>query len=288
MNSPTSSDGSSLPPRIVPGRSARKRPHVRLVAPYATEKSSDLGAIDNAAAGLEAWELRKAFRRRPVVRGVSLRLRRGEAVGLLGPNGAGKTTCFHLIAGLLPLDSGKITVDGTELSSLPMFRRARLGVGYLPQESSIFRGLSVEDNIRAILEYVEQRKQLRSKFLNELLAEFSLSHLRRVEAISLSGGERRRLEIARCLASRPQYLLLDEPFAGVDPKVVGEMRGLVAHLTDHGIGVLITDHNARETFKIVDRVYVIHEGEVISEGTPDEVVDNSEVRDFYLGSMYAE
>lgn len=237
--------------------------------------------------GLRAANLRKSFRHRPVLRGVSIELQRGEVVGMLGPNGAGKTTCFHLIAGLIPLEFGQITIDNTDVSAMPMFRRARLGLGYLPQESSIFRGLSVENNIRAILELTRFTRHRRNEILEELLAEFSLTHLRRAQAVSLSGGERRRLEIARCLASQPQFLLLDEPFAGVDPKAVTEMRQLVAHLKHHNIGVLITDHNTRDTFAVVDRVYILHEGELLCEGPPGEVMTDENVRHLYLGDQYS-
>ncbi|MGM0585382.1 MAG: LPS export ABC transporter ATP-binding protein, partial [Pseudomonadota bacterium] len=212
--------------------------------------------------GLAARSIGKAFRRRPVVRDVSLDLRRGEVVGLLGPNGAGKTTCFYMITGLIPCDSGVIHIDRRDVTDLPMYRRARLGLGYLPQEASIFRGLTVEENILAILELNEPLRARRSARLDELLAEFSITHLRRAPAQSLSGGERRRVEIARCLASDPAYVLLDEPFAGVDPIAVHDIRGLVSHLKDRGIGVLITDHNVRETLEIIDRAYILHEGQV--------------------------
>ena len=261
-----------------PGEDASHgRSFLRMVQPPLPMAESGLDS------GLAVHRLHKAFRRRLVVRDVSLSLRRGEAVGLLGSNGAGKTTCFHLIAGLLPVDAGRILVDGTDVSVLPMYRRARLGIGYLPQESSIFRGLSVADNVLAILQLVEPDHARQSQMLDELLAEFSLTHLRLADAVSLSGGERRRLEIARCLASQPQFLLLDEPFAGVDPKAVGEMRALVSHLKDHNIGILITDHNAYETFQIVDRVYVLHEGEVLAQGTPEEVQQDPDVQSLYLG-----
>ncbi len=243
--------------------------------------------IDPAQTGLHARFLRKSFRRRTVLRDVSLSLRQGEAVGLLGPNGAGKTTCFHLIAGLLHPDEGVIAVDGTDVTGMPMYRRARLGVGYLPQEASVFRGLSVEDNIRAVLQIADISARRRSARLENLLGAFSIAHLRRADAGSLSGGERRRLEIARCLASSPRYLLLDEPFAGVDPKMVGLMRDIVAHLKDRGIGVLITDHNARETFGIVDRAYVISEGEVICQGRAEDVARDPAVRERYLGQGFA-
>ena len=250
-------------------------------------RTSTIVDIDSGRSGLHAKFLRKSFRKRTVLRDVSLSLRRGEAVGLLGPNGAGKTTCFHLIAGLLHADAGMISVDGMDITGLPMYRRARLGVGYLPQEASVFRGLTVEDNVRAVLQLAEASAQRRRARLESLLGAFSLAHLRRADASSLSGGERRRLEIARCLASSPRYLLLDEPFAGVDPKMVGLMRDIVAHLKDRQIGVLITDHNARETFRIVDRAYVISEGQVISEGDSEEVARDPTVRDQYLGSQFA-
>ena len=238
------------------------------------------------AQGLVAIGLGKSFRRRPVVRGVSLELRRGEVVGLLGPNGAGKTTCFYMIVGLVPADQGQVLLDGIDLTPLPMYRRARLGLGYLPQEASIFRGLSVEDNVRAILEIVERDRTVRAQRLEELLGEFSISHLRRTPAAALSGGERRRVEIARCLAANPAFILLDEPFAGIDPIAVGEIRTLVAHLKDRGIGVLITDHNVRETLEIIDRAYILHDGSVLMSGTPDEVVRNVSVRRVYLGEGF--
>ncbi|GIK98474.1 MAG: ABC transporter ATP-binding protein [Alphaproteobacteria bacterium] len=237
--------------------------------------------------GLFAENLGKSFRRRPVLRGVSLALHRGEVVGLLGPNGAGKTTCFYIITGLIRPDSGTIELDGADVTDLPMYRRARLGIGYLPQEASIFRGLSVEDNIRAVLEIVEPSREEREVRLDELLAEFSMDHLRRAPAIALSGGERRRVEIARALASRPKFILLDEPFAGIDPIAVGEIRDLVAHLKDRGIGVLITDHNVRETLDIVDRAYILHDGVVLREGVPAEIVLDEDVRRVYLGERFS-
>ncbi|MEM0923413.1 MAG: LPS export ABC transporter ATP-binding protein, partial [Pseudomonadota bacterium] len=220
--------------------------------------------------GLTVIGLGKSFRRRPVVRDVSMSLKKGEAVGLLGPNGAGKTTCFYMIIGLVNSDTGSILVDGRDVSTLPMYRRAWLGLGYLPQEASIFRGLSVEDNIMAVLELVEPDRVARANRLDALLGEFSVTHLRRTEAAALSGGERRRVEIARCLATNPSYVLLDEPFAGIDPIAVGEIRALVGHLKDRGIGVLITDHNVRETLEIIDRAYILHEGTVLMNGTPEE------------------
>ncbi|GIX15783.1 MAG: ABC transporter ATP-binding protein [Paracoccaceae bacterium] len=236
--------------------------------------------------GLEVHGLGKSFRRRPVLRDVSLRLRRGEVVGLLGPNGAGKTTCFYAITGLIRPEAGSITIDGRDVTLLPMYRRARKGLGYLPQEASIFRGLSVEDNIRAVLELTERDRARRENQLDELLAEFSITHLRRAPAVALSGGERRRVEIARCLAGRPRYILLDEPFAGVDPIAVGDIRALVRHLKDRGIGVLITDHNVRETLEIIDRAYILHGGTVLMSGSPQEVVADRNVRRVYLGEGF--
>jgi len=236
--------------------------------------------------GLCARGLGKTYRRRPVVRDVDIDLRRGEVVGLLGPNGAGKTTCFYMITGLAPADSGAILIDGRDVTSLPMYRRARLGVGYLPQEASIFRGLSVEDNILAALEIAVPDRQTREHRLEALLAEFSISHLHRTPAVALSGGERRRVEIARCLAGDPAYVLLDEPFAGVDPIAVGDIRELVAHLKDRGIGVLITDHNVRETLQIIDRAYILHEGRVLMSGAPEAVVEDANVRRVYLGERF--
>ncbi len=234
-------------------------------------------------AGLSVHHLSKSYRRRPVIRDVSLDLNRGEVVALLGPNGSGKTTCFYAIAGLIAPDGGDVCIDGRDITTLPMYRRARLGIGYLPQEVSIFRGLTVEDNILAILEISEPDRIKRHERLEELLSEFSITHLRRTPALALSGGERRRTEIARCLAADPRYLLLDEPFAGVDPIAVGEIRGLVRDLKTRGIGVLITDHNVRETLEIVDRAYILHEGHVLMSGTCDEVVRDENVRRVYLG-----
>jgi lipopolysaccharide export system ATP-binding protein len=222
-----------------------------------------------------------------VLRGVSLQVQRGEAVGLLGPNGAGKTTCFYMITGLIQPDYGTILLDGQELTDLPMYRRARLGIGYLPQEASIFRGLTVEQNIRAVLEISEPDRSTREAVLEDLLAEFSISHLRRTPALALSGGERRRVEIARALASHPHFMLLDEPLAGIDPIAVGDIRDLVAHLRDRGIGVLITDHNVRETLDIVDRAYILHDGRVLMEGEPSDIVGNEEVRRVYLGERFS-
>jgi lipopolysaccharide export system ATP-binding protein len=242
--------------------------------------------VASEARGLVAYQIGKSFKRRPVVRNVSLELKRGEAVGLLGPNGAGKTTCFYMITGLIPVDSGRIEVDGVDITALPMYRRARLGVGYLPQEASIFRGMTVEENIRAVLELVEPERAKRNHMLDELLAEFSITHLRRAPAAALSGGERRRVEIARCLASNPSFVLLDEPFAGIDPIAVGDIRQLVGHLKDRGIGVLITDHNVRETLEIIDRAYILHDGQVLMSGAPREVVEDANVRRVYLGESF--
>ncbi len=228
----------------------------------------------------------KSFSKRKVVNRVSLSVNRGEIVGLLGPNGAGKTTAFHMITGLIQIDSGRILLGDYDITKLPMYRRARLGIGYLPQESSIFRGLNVEENIRAVLEITEPNRQLRLKQLDELLEEFNISRLRKSSSISLSGGERRRVEIARALASRPIFILLDEPFAGVDPIAVIDIQHLVKHLTRKGIGVLITDHNVRETLDLIDRAYIIDSGEVLTEGSPHEIVNNLEVRNRYLGEQF--
>jgi lipopolysaccharide export system ATP-binding protein len=237
-------------------------------------------------AGLRVTNLRKSYRKRPVIRDVSMELHRGEVVALLGPNGSGKTTCFYTIAGLVSAEGGSVSIDGRDVTGLPMYRRAKLGIGYLPQEVSIFRGLSVEDNILAILEIAEDDHTRRRERLEELLSEFSITHLRQAPAVALSGGERRRVEIARCLAANPRYLLLDEPFAGVDPIAVGDIRHLVADLKTRGIGVLITDHNVRETLEIVDRAYILHDGKVLMSGTSDEVVRDENVRRVYLGQNF--
>ncbi|MCA3445798.1 MAG: LPS export ABC transporter ATP-binding protein [Rhodobacter sp.] len=239
--------------------------------------------LTQETAGLRVRNLRKSYRRRPVIRDISLDLSRGEIVALLGPNGSGKTTCFYAIAGLVRPEGGSVILDGRDVTALPMYRRARLGIGYLPQEVSIFRGLTVEENIRAVLEIIVPDRHKRRERLEELLSDFSITHIRRASALALSGGERRRVEIARCLAADPGYLLLDEPFAGVDPIAVGEIRLLVQHLKDRGIGVLITDHNVRETLDIVDRAYILHEGAVLMSGTTDEVVRDENVRRVYLG-----
>jgi lipopolysaccharide export system ATP-binding protein len=237
--------------------------------------------------GLQVQTIGKRFKKRPVLRDVSVRLNRGEVVGLLGPNGAGKTTCFYIVTGLIAPDYGSIALDGRDVTGLPMYRRARLGVGYLPQEASIFRGMTVENNIRAVLEVTDHNRPHREARLEELLAEFSISHLRRTPALALSGGERRRVEIARALASDPSFMLLDEPFAGIDPIAIDEIRNLVAHLKHRGIGVLITDHNVRETLDIVDRAYILHDGSVLMEGEPSEIVAHKDVRRVYLGERFS-
>ena len=234
---------------------------------------------------LTVVSVKKAFGKRQVVRGVSLALRHGEAVGLLGPNGAGKTTVFYMVTGLIPADEGRILIDGHDVTRLPMYRRARLGIGYLPQEASIFRGLTVEQNIMAVLELVEPNARKRQEQLDALLDEFRITRLRKSPSIALSGGERRRCEIARALASRPSFMLLDEPFAGIDPIAVGDIQQLVRHLKHRGIGVLITDHNVRETLNLIDRAYIIYDGQVLMQGTPQEVVAHPEVRKHYLGNM---
>ena len=236
--------------------------------------------------GLQARGIGKNFGNKRVVRNVSIGVRRGEAVGLLGPNGAGKTTTFYMLSGLMQADEGSIFLDGNDVTETPLYQRARLGIGYLPQESSIFRGLSVEKNIRAVLEITESNADLRDSMLEELLAEFGIGHLRNTPSINLSGGERRRLEIARALAARPTFLLLDEPLAGIDPIAVADIRDLISQLKEHGLGVLITDHNVRETLEIVERAYIIHDGAVLMEGTPEEVVGHSDVREVYLGNNF--
>ena len=235
---------------------------------------------------LAVHHLGKGYRGRMVVQDVSLSVRRGEAVGLLGPNGAGKTTVFYMITGLVKPDKGEIELDGHDVTGLPMFQRARLGVGYLPQEASIFRGLNVEDNIRAVLEVNEPNRRAREATLESLLEEFDIARVRSAPSISLSGGERRRCEIARALAGKPSFMLLDEPFAGIDPIAVGDIQDLVRHLKGRGIGVLITDHNVRETLGLIDRAYIIHSGQVLTEGPPDEIIAHPDVRRFYLGEDF--
>ena len=251
--------------------------------------ASDATATDKTRyqGTLIARGLTKTYRTRRVVNGVSLVVRRGEAVGLLGPNGAGKTTCFYMITGLVPVDEGTIEIDGNDVTTMPMYRRSRLGVGYLPQEASIFRGLTVEENIRAVLEVHEKNRTQREEKLDSLLEEFHILHLRKVPAVALSGGERRRLEIARALATDPTFMLLDEPFAGVDPISVADIQNLVHHLTARGIGVLITDHNVRETLGLIDRAYIIHAGEVLTHGRANDIVNNPEVRRLYLGDNFS-
>ncbi|MBX4889172.1 LPS export ABC transporter ATP-binding protein [Rhizobium bangladeshense] len=248
-----------------------------------------MGAADKSRyqGTLIARGLTKTYSTRRVVNGVSLVVRRGEAVGLLGPNGAGKTTCFYMITGLVPVDEGTIEIDGNDVTTMPMYRRSRLGVGYLPQEASIFRGLTVEENIRAVLEVHVKDKAEREQKLNELLEEFHIQKLRKSAAVALSGGERRRLEIARALATDPTFMLLDEPFAGVDPISVADIQNLVHHLTARGIGVLITDHNVRETLGLIDRAYIIHAGEVLTHGRANDIVNNPEVRRLYLGDNFS-
>ena len=243
-------------------------------------------SVTEGSVGLEVIGLRKSYRRKQVIRDVSLTLGRGEVVALLGPNGSGKTTCFYSIAGLVTAEGGQVMIDGRDVSLLPMYRRAKMGIGYLPQENSIFRGMSVEDNIYSILEISVANRGKRRERLEELLSDFEITHLRRAPALSLSGGERRRVEIARCLATEPRYLLLDEPFAGVDPISVGDIRALVADLKSRGIGVLITDHNVRETLEIVDRAYILHDGKVLMSGTAEEVVQDENVRRVYLGQSF--
>ena len=237
--------------------------------------------------GLQARGIGKYFGQKRVVRNISIGVRRGEAVGLLGPNGAGKTTTFYMLSGLIPCDEGAIYMDGMDVTDTPLFQRARMGVGYLPQESSIFRGLTVEKNILSVLEITEKNLDMRDAMLEELMAEFGIGHLRNTPAVNLSGGERRRLEIARALAARPAFLLLDEPLAGIDPIAVADIRDLISQLKGHGLGVLITDHNVREMLDIVDRAYIIHNGSVMMAGTPSEVVGHAGVRQVYLGDRFS-
>ncbi|ODT64552.1 LPS export ABC transporter ATP-binding protein [Phenylobacterium sp.] len=238
--------------------------------------------------GLVVDNIGKSFRKRPVVKGVSLRLARGEVVGLLGPNGAGKTTCFYMITGLIPADYGSIYLDGENITRQPMYQRARMGVGYLPQETSIFRAMTVEENVMAVVELRERSQARARQTVTELLQELRIEHLRNSPAISLSGGERRRVEIARALASEPSFMLLDEPFAGIDPLAIADIREVIAYLKGRGIGILITDHNVRETLDIIDRASIIHAGEVLFEGTPDQIVDDPEVRRVYLGERFGQ
>ena len=257
------------------------------MAPRGVSRGGQWGVGQRTTDGLSASMLAKSYGKRPVVINVSLSVRRGEAVGLLGPNGAGKTTVFYMITGLIAADQGSIKLDGEDITNLPMYQRARLGIGYLPQESSVFRGLTVEENLRSVLELHEPEKAKRERLLRELYDEFSISHLRHSPAVALSGGERRRVEIARALAASPQYMLLDEPFAGVDPIAIGDIRKLVRQLTARGIGVLITDHNVRETLDLIDRALIIHEGHVLTEGTPQDIVNDPNVRRYYLGENFS-
>ena len=252
-----------------------------------TVRETRPAAANQTDKGLVVRNLGKTFKGRPVLRDVSLAVKRGEAVGLLGPNGAGKTTSFYCVTGLISPDQGKIFLDDQDITALPMYRRARLGIGYLPQEASIFRGMTVEGNIRAVAEVVETDKHAQAALVDALLREFSIEHLRRSPALALSGGERRRCEIARALASRPSFILLDEPLAGIDPIAVGEIREMVSHLKDRGLGVLITDHNVRETLDIIDRAYILHEGSVLMEGSPSEIVAHEGVRRVYLGERFS-
>jgi lipopolysaccharide export system ATP-binding protein len=276
-------DAPVPPPRAEPPPAAAeqaRRPKAKANGAAAAPR------LATRAGYLAVHSVEKSFGTRQVVRGVSIYVRRGEAVGLLGPNGAGKTTVFYMITGLIPADRGTIELDGHDVTKLPMYQRARLGIGYLPQEASIFRGLTVEQNIRAVLEVVEPSKKKREAELNSLLDEFNITRLRKTPSIALSGGERRRVEIARALATRPNYMLLDEPFAGIDPIAVGDIQDLVRHLTNRGIGVLITDHNVRETLGLTDRAYIVYAGEILTEGSPEEIVNNPDVRRLYLGEEF--
>jgi lipopolysaccharide export system ATP-binding protein len=257
------------------------------MAPRGRTQSSPVAPPVRTDEGLSAQFLAKAYKKRPVVRNVSVSVKRGEAVGLLGPNGAGKTTVFYMITGQIAADQGTISLDGVNITSLPMYQRARLGIGYLPQESSIFRGLTVEENLRSVLELHEPEKAKREVSLRELCDEFSITHIRHSPAVALSGGERRRVEIARALAAKPQFMLLDEPFAGIDPIAIGDIRQLVRQLTARGIGVLITDHNVRETLDLIDRALIIHEGQVLTEGTAEQIVNDPDVRRYYLGENFS-
>jgi lipopolysaccharide export system ATP-binding protein len=267
--------------RIAPNGHAHMNGSAQQLAP----SQEDPHAV-GAEGWLTAYDVKKSYRKRMVVKGVSLAVGRGESVGLLGPNGAGKTTVFYMITGLVAADDGRITLDGENVTMLPMYQRARLGVGYLPQEASIFRGLTVEQNIMAVLELTEPDRKQRKEQLDSLLEEFSIARLRKSPALALSGGERRRCEIARALASRPSFMLLDEPFAGIDPIAVGDIQQLVRHLTERGIGVLITDHNVRETLSLIDRAYIIYDGQVLTQGKPSEIISNEDVRRVYLGDMF--
>ncbi|HLG81509.1 MAG TPA: LPS export ABC transporter ATP-binding protein [Bradyrhizobium sp.] len=270
----------------VPPQAQRPRPRSPAKQPAKPAAGSSGVRLLRRPGFLAVHSVEKSFGSRQVVRGVSIYVRRGEAVGLLGPNGAGKTTVFYMITGLIKADRGAIELDGHDVTQLPMYQRARLGIGYLPQEASIFRGLTVEQNIRAVLEVVEPSKKKRERELDSLLDEFNITRLRKSPSIALSGGERRRVEIARALATRPNYMLLDEPFAGIDPIAVGDIQDLVRHLTNRGIGVLITDHNVRETLGLTDRAYIVYAGEILTEGSPEEIVNDPDVRRLYLGEEF--
>ena len=282
------------PPREQRPRTRAQAPNPKPANPKASNPKASNPKTNGAAAPrltkrpgyLAVHSVEKSFGTRQVVRGVSIYVRRGEAVGLLGPNGAGKTTVFYMITGLIKADRGAIELDGHDVTKLPMYQRARLGIGYLPQEASIFRGLTVEQNIRAVLEVVEPNRKKREAELNSLLDEFNITRLRKSPSIALSGGERRRVEIARALATRPNYMLLDEPFAGIDPIAVGDIQDLVRHLTNRGIGVLITDHNVRETLGLTDRAYIVYAGQILTEGSPEEIVSDPDVRRLYLGEEF--
>jgi len=279
--------GLELPqpqPTAEPPRDDRPRPRPQQPRPKAN--GGEAPRPTKRPGFLAVHSVEKSFGTRQVVRGVSIYVRRGEAVGLLGPNGAGKTTVFYMITGLIKADRGAIELDGHDVTKLPMYQRARLGIGYLPQEASIFRGLTVEQNIRAVLEVVEPSRKKREAELNSLLDEFNITRLRKSPSIALSGGERRRVEIARALATRPNYMLLDEPFAGIDPIAVGDIQDLVRHLTNRGIGVLITDHNVRETLGLTDRAYIVYAGQILTEGSPEEIVNDPDVRRLYLGEEF--
>jgi lipopolysaccharide export system ATP-binding protein len=273
---------ASPAPDLLPADAPRSPP----AKPKPRANSAPAPRLAPRAGYLAVHNVEKSFGTRKVVRGVSIYVRRGEAVGLLGPNGAGKTTVFYMITGLIKADRGAIELDGHDVTRLPMYQRARLGIGYLPQEASIFRGLTVEQNIRAVLEVVEPSRKKREAELDSLLDEFNVTRLRKTPSIALSGGERRRVEIARALATRPSYMLLDEPFAGIDPIAVGDIQDLVRHLTNRGIGVLITDHNVRETLGLTDRAYIVYAGEILTEGSPDEIVNDPDVRRLYLGEEF--
>ena len=285
---PIARDQPMRAPDPFPGDYQVEPPRPQPVHPLRTAAASNGGGpqLLKRPGFLAVHGVKKSFGSRQVVRGVSIYVRRGEAVGLLGPNGAGKTTVFYMITGLIKADHGAIELDGHDVTKLPMYQRARLGIGYLPQEASIFRGLTVEQNIRAVLEVVEPSRKKREQQLDSLLDEFNITRLRKSPSIALSGGERRRVEIARALATRPNYMLLDEPFAGIDPIAVGDIQDLVRHLTNRGIGVLITDHNVRETLGLTDRAYIVYAGEILTEGTPDEIVADPDVRRLYLGEEF--